>query len=42
MWKKLLIIAGVIGAATIVAKKVKDANHDRAVWHEAITATDAR
>jgi hypothetical protein len=42
MWKKLLIIAGVIGAAALVAKKVKDANHERALWHEATTATDVR
>ncbi|MBT8224763.1 MAG: DLW-39 family protein [Dactylosporangium sp.] len=42
MWKKLLIVAGVIGMATIVAKKVRVANEERALWHEATTAPDLR
>jgi hypothetical protein len=42
MWKKLLIIAGVIGAAALVAKKVKRASDERALWHEATTAVDVR
>ena len=41
MWKKLLILAGVIGAAALVARKVKAANDERALWHEA-TTTDVR
>jgi hypothetical protein len=42
MLKKLLIIVGVLGAAAYVAKKVKDANDERALWHEATTAPDLR
>ena len=42
MWKKLLIVAGLIGAAAMVAKKVKNANDERALWHEATTAPDLR
>ncbi|HEX5540642.1 MAG TPA: DLW-39 family protein [Micromonospora sp.] len=38
MWKKLLIIVGVVGVATVVAKKVKNVNDERALWHEATTA----
>ncbi|MGC4808354.1 DLW-39 family protein [Micromonospora sp. DT233] len=39
MFKKLLILAGVVGVAAVVARKIKTSNHDRAVWHEATTAT---
>ena len=42
MWKKLLIIAGVVGAVALVAKKVKNANDERALWHEATTTPDLR
>ncbi len=42
MWKKLLIVAGVIGAVALVAKKVKASNDERALWHEATTAPDLR
>jgi len=42
MWKKLLIVAGIIGAAALIAKKVKSANDERALWHEATTAPDLR
>jgi len=42
MWKKLLILAGVIGAVALVARKVKSANDERALWHEATTAPDLR
>jgi len=41
MWKKLLILLTVLGAAAYVAKKVKDANDERTLWHEA-TTTDLR
>jgi hypothetical protein len=41
MWKKLLILLTLIGAIAYVAKKVKDANDERALWHEA-TTTDLR
>lgn len=42
MWKKLLIVAGVVGVAALVAKRVKSANDERALWHEATTAPDLR
>jgi Tfp pilus assembly protein PilV len=42
MWKKLLIVVGVLGAAAYVAKRVKNANDERALWHEATTAPDLR
>ena len=42
MWKKLLILVGLVGVAAVVAKKVKDANDERALWHEATTAPDLR
>ena len=42
MWKKLLILAGVIGAVALVARKVKSANDERALWHEATTSPDLR
>jgi hypothetical protein len=38
MWKKLLILVGVIGIAAVIAKKVRNANEERALWHEATTA----
>jgi hypothetical protein len=42
MWKKLLILAAVVGAVALVAKKVKEANDERALWHEATTAPEPR
>jgi hypothetical protein len=42
MWKKLLIVAGVVGVAALVARKVRSANDERALWHEATTAPDLR
>ncbi|GAA0810495.1 DLW-39 family protein [Spirilliplanes yamanashiensis] len=42
MWKKVLIVAGIIGAAAMVAKKVKASSDERALWHEATTAPDLR
>jgi hypothetical protein len=42
MLKKLLIIVGVIGVAALVAKKVKESNDERALWHEATTSPDLR
>ncbi len=41
MWKKLLILLSILGLAAYVVKKVKDANDERALWHEA-TTTDLR
>jgi hypothetical protein len=42
MWKKLVILASVLGAAAFIARKVKSANDERALWHEATTAPDLR
>jgi hypothetical protein len=42
MWKKLLILVGLIGAAIFVVRKVRTANEERALWHEATTAPDLR
>ena len=42
MFKKLLIVVGVLGAAALIAKKVQAANEERALWHEATTAPDLR
>jgi hypothetical protein len=42
MWKKIIILAGILAAAGYVAKKVKDANDERALWHEATTSDVAR
>ena len=40
MWKKLIILAGVVGVAAVVAKKVKSMNEERALWHEATTSAE--
>ena len=42
MWKKLFLVVVVAGAAAMVAKKVKDANEERELWHEATTSNDLR
>lgn len=42
MWKKILIVAGVIGAAALIVKKARSANEERALWHEATTTPDLR
>ena len=42
MLKKLLILAGVVGVAALIVKKVKESNDERALWHEATTAPDLR
>ncbi|MFI5841029.1 DLW-39 family protein [Catenuloplanes sp. NPDC051500] len=42
MFKKLLIVAGVVGAAVLVARKIKQSSDERALWHEATTAPDLR
>lgn len=42
MVKKLLILAGLLGVAALVAKKVKESNDERALWHEATTSPDLR
>ncbi|MCW2643236.1 MAG: hypothetical protein JWP76_5542 [Dactylosporangium sp.] len=42
MLKKLIILAGVLGVAAVIAKKVRSANEERALWHEATTAPDLR
>ncbi len=40
--KKLLLLVVVAGLAAVVAKKIKDANDERELWHEATTAPDLR
>jgi hypothetical protein len=42
MLKKLLIVAGVLGTAAFVFKKVKASSDERALWHEATNAPDLR
>jgi hypothetical protein len=42
MWKKLLIVAGVGITVALVAKKLRTASYDRAVWHEATIEPDLR
>jgi len=42
MLKKLLVIAGLIGATALVVKKVKASSDERALWHEATNAPDLR
>jgi hypothetical protein len=42
VFKKLLVVAAVVGAATLVFKKVKASSDERALWHEATTAPDLR
>jgi len=42
MWKKVVIVVGLLGLAAIVARKVKAASEERALWHEATTAPDLR
>ena len=42
MLKKLLMFISLVGAALFIAKKVKDASDERALWHEATTAPDLR
>ncbi|GIF24923.1 hypothetical protein Ate02nite_76530 [Paractinoplanes tereljensis] len=42
MLKKLLIVAGIVGVAALVVKKVKASSDERALWHEATTAPDLR
>jgi hypothetical protein len=42
MWKKLLILAGLVGAAAYVTKRARTASDERALWHEATTSADLR
>ncbi len=42
MLKKLLLILSILGVVAYVAKKVKDANDERTLWHEATTSPDLR
>ena len=42
MWKKVLLVVAVVGTAAYVAKRVKSASEERALWHEATTAPDLR
>jgi hypothetical protein len=40
--KKLLVLAGVVGGAAVLARRVKTAKDERALWHEATTSPDLR
>jgi hypothetical protein len=40
--KKILFLLGALGVAGLVAKKVKSANDERELWHEATTTPDLR
>jgi hypothetical protein len=42
MWKKVLVVAGVVGLAAVIARKIKSSSDERALWHEATTAPDLR
>jgi hypothetical protein len=42
MLKKVLLILTVVGAAAYLFRKVKNANDERALWHEATTSPDLR
>jgi hypothetical protein len=42
MFKKLLILVGLAALAVFIARKAKNANDERALWHEATTAPDLR
>ena len=42
MWKKLLVVSAVVVVGAVIVKKVKSANDERALWHEATTAPDLR
>ncbi|HEU0240070.1 MAG TPA: DLW-39 family protein [Micromonosporaceae bacterium] len=42
MFKRLLMIVGIIGGAALLARKVKVAKDERALWHEATTSPDLR
>jgi hypothetical protein len=42
MFKKLLVLVGILGGVAYVAKKVKTAKDERALWHEATTSPDLR
>jgi hypothetical protein len=42
MFKKLLLLAGVVGVAVAIVRKAKAASDERALWHEATTAPDLR
>jgi hypothetical protein len=40
--KKLVVVAGLVGIAALVVKRVKASSDERALWHEATTAPDLR
>jgi hypothetical protein len=42
MLKKLFILLSVLGVAAVIFRKVRSANEERALWHEATTAPDLR
>jgi hypothetical protein len=42
MLKKLIILSTLVAVGVLVARKIKEANDERALWHEATTAPDLR
>lgn len=42
MWKKLLVLTTLVAAGAVLARKIKAANDERTLWHEATTAPDLR
>jgi hypothetical protein len=42
MWKKLLVLTTLLAVGAYVARKIKAANDERTLWHEATTAPDLR
>jgi hypothetical protein len=42
MLKKILIVAGLLGATAMIVKKVRASSDERALWHEATNAPDLR
>jgi hypothetical protein len=42
MWKKLFVLSTLVVVGVVIARRVKAANDERTLWHEATTAPDLR
>jgi hypothetical protein len=42
MVRKLIILSTLVAVGALIAKKIKAANDERTLWHEATTAPDLR
>ena len=40
MLKKMIFVAGLLGLVAVVARKVRSASEERALWREATSAPD--